>query len=707
MKTTASPPPAVSVVVPVYNGAATLDACLDALEAALPADTEVIVVDDGSTDATPDLLAQRPWRVIRHDAQGGTSAARNTGWRSSRGDVVVFLDADMVVEPTALRRMLALLEEDPSIQGVNGFVDLEPGAPGLTSAFANTSIHYQHRRHGPRVASAYTAICALRRDVLRGMGGWDERWFSRYADDVVTRFHLPQRSLAADPHIHGKHLKAVGLWGLAKHRFNVGWFFVQSVRAHSDRLASNPGLALLSYRYPLSTAGAALGLAGLGLGPLGAPLLVAGGTVFLGANLPFTVYTLRKRGPKEAAATLPLCGVEAVSYLTGMGLGLASTAATTPHGQRLQRRRDSAAFALRYLTAGLSRRRAERAPLFLTVFVTQRCHAACGHCLCGPAAHRTAADRELRLQDYRRMASRLPPTPKLIITGGEPFLREDLAEITAAFHDGATRSRQITIPTTGWHTDRILAFLELLLPSRPKLTLELQLSIDGVGEEHDAIRGSGAFDRLMHTWRALHAARARFPGLVPRFVFTFSAVTQRSFERCFRYVTETLGCDRMDMVLVRGKTADPAFPTDVDLAQYQKAATMLQGLEDRRARRSPLGRLLAARPALEREIITAHAQGKPMLDSCTAGSLVAVITETGELKPCELRTESFGNLRDVDFDLGALWHSSPARAFRDEVKAGGCYCTFETTVRTGMSFEPRWMWRLVKRSVRGGGSPRG
>ena len=692
----------LSVVVPVHNGAATLGPCLVALTAALPPGAEVIVVDDGSTDGTAALLEGWPFTVVRHAEQRGTSAARNSGWRATSGEIVVFLDADMVLEPSALERLVAVMDAEPGLLGVNGFVDIEPGAGGLVSAFANTSIHYQHQGHGTRVASAYTAICGLRRDTLQGMGGWDERWFSRYADDVVTRFHLPSGSLAAHPEIRGRHLKSVTPWGLAKHRFNVGWFFVHSVLAHRVRLAKHPGLAVLSARYPLSTVGMGSAVVGLGLapllGPVSIPLVLGGSATFLAANLPFAAYTLQHRGPVEAAAALPLCAVESASYLAGMGWGAARSTKPVERVRRLRSTLDKLAFGARYLGAGLSRRRAGRSPLFLTLFVTTRCHAACGHCLCGTPEQRTPASEELSLAELRRLAQRLPPTPKLLLTGGEPFLRDDLAAIAAAFHDSASHTRQITIPSTGWHTQRILDFVEDLLLSRPGLELELQLSLDGVGADHDAIRGPGAFDALMRTWAALRAARTRFPRLVPRFNFTFSHATQHGFERCFRYVTEELGCDRMDMVLVRGDTADPSFEQGVDLGLYRNAAALLQTLEDRRAAGRPLGRLLAARPALEREIIAAHAANEPQLSGCTAGSLVAVVTETGELKPCELRTESFGNLRDVDFELEALWHGPKAEAFRSEVQGGGCHCTFETTVRTGMTFEPRWMWRVVKRA---------
>jgi glycosyltransferase involved in cell wall biosynthesis len=93
----------VSVVIPTHNRAPVLARCLDALEH--QGADEVVVVDDGSADETPAVLAEYAWvRSVRREKAGGRSAAKNTGMKSARGEVVLFLDDDAIAEPGLVER---------------------------------------------------------------------------------------------------------------------------------------------------------------------------------------------------------------------------------------------------------------------------------------------------------------------------------------------------------------------------------------------------------------------------------------------------------------------------------------------------------------------------------------------------------------------------------------------------------------------------
>ncbi len=76
------------------------------------------------------------------------------------------------------------------------------------------------------------------------------------------------------------------------------------------------------------------------------------------------------------------------------------------------------------------------------------------------------------------------------------------------------------------------------------------------------------------------------------------------------------------------------------------------------------------------------------MKGCLAGVATAVVSETGELYPCEILDRSLGNLRDVDMDFQRLWQSPRARAFRREQRSSTCACTFETNVRTTLTLRP-------------------
>jgi glycosyltransferase involved in cell wall biosynthesis len=108
-------PPEVTVVIAAYNAETFLGETLASVFAQSLANIEVIVVDDGSTDRTPEILGSAPDRrlkVIRRE-NGGVSAARNTGLAAALAPYVFFLDADDILLPNALERMVAVLERSP------------------------------------------------------------------------------------------------------------------------------------------------------------------------------------------------------------------------------------------------------------------------------------------------------------------------------------------------------------------------------------------------------------------------------------------------------------------------------------------------------------------------------------------------------------------------------------------------------------------
>jgi len=108
--------PLVSVVIPAFNAAATLPATLDSVLAQTYPHIEIIVVDDGSRDGTPDVLARYAPRVRGlRQANGGLAAARNAGLAAARGELVALLDADDLCEPERIGAQAALMMARPDV----------------------------------------------------------------------------------------------------------------------------------------------------------------------------------------------------------------------------------------------------------------------------------------------------------------------------------------------------------------------------------------------------------------------------------------------------------------------------------------------------------------------------------------------------------------------------------------------------------------
>jgi O-antigen biosynthesis protein len=167
-----APWPRVTVVVASYNGAATLGRCLDSLAGLNYPDYEVIVVDDGSRDATPEIARRYPFRCIRVE-NGGLSRARNLGIAAATGQVVAFLDSDAYADPDWLYFLVTALEEQgaAAVGGPNlcpaedGFVaqcvDHAPGNP------THVLIDDELAEHVPGCNMAF------RKEALEAIGRFD------------------------------------------------------------------------------------------------------------------------------------------------------------------------------------------------------------------------------------------------------------------------------------------------------------------------------------------------------------------------------------------------------------------------------------------------------------------------------------------------------------------------------------------------------
>jgi glycosyltransferase involved in cell wall biosynthesis len=183
---------AVSVVVPVLNGGETIGDLLTALthQVGVPRDSTVIVVDNGSTDSTPQVVSRFPVTYLQESVPG-PSAARNRGVSHARGDVVVFVDADTLPTRHWLAEMTA-----PFVDGNNVVVggralayrSTTPAQRFMARLGARRLEHDFFRSRVPYVGAGGMAV---RREALIAVGGWDERL--RTAEDLDVCVRLVRR----------------------------------------------------------------------------------------------------------------------------------------------------------------------------------------------------------------------------------------------------------------------------------------------------------------------------------------------------------------------------------------------------------------------------------------------------------------------------------------------------------------------------------
>lgn len=216
--------PVLSVIVPVYNSSADLARCLDALSQSVRGDRdyggfEVVVVDDGSTEAIEPIVAPYGYRYQRIDGPGGPARARNRGAGFARGDVLVFVDADVCVHTDTLARFAARFDGDETIDAVIGTYDDAPAHPSFLSQYKNLFHHYVHQDADGVVSTFWSGCGAMRKDVYLKFGGFDEKRYRRPAIEDIelgTWMTKAGHKIVLDQTVRCKHLKQWTLRGLIK-----------------------------------------------------------------------------------------------------------------------------------------------------------------------------------------------------------------------------------------------------------------------------------------------------------------------------------------------------------------------------------------------------------------------------------------------------------------------------------------------------------
>lgn len=187
--------PLVTVVVPAYNCQRTLPRCLRSLVAqTYPTErVELIVVDDGSTDATAACAVETigDWAgafLLVRQANGGPARARNAGIRAAHGAIVAFIDADCAAARDWLREIVASLEVHAEAAGVGGPLEIHTGG-SLVASYLRTTAFYRHRLRGNRVDYLLTQNAGFRREALRQVGGFADQW-GAWCEDADLSFRL-------------------------------------------------------------------------------------------------------------------------------------------------------------------------------------------------------------------------------------------------------------------------------------------------------------------------------------------------------------------------------------------------------------------------------------------------------------------------------------------------------------------------------------
>ena len=228
--------PAVTVVVPVYNGALTLGACLDSLLSLdyPPEKLEILVVDNASIDGTAQILKDYgPALRVTHEPKRGRPAACNRGIREAAWEIIAMTDADCVLDPRWLLSLVAPLQaEDVGLVG-GKILSIHPDRP---IELFGEQIHDNAAAIAQRFPSVIGMSWACRRSILNELHGFDEQFLRVQDSDLSFRIAEAGYRLVYAPGAILYHHNEETLWGLYQEGYKHGHWSVLWCRKHAAAL---------------------------------------------------------------------------------------------------------------------------------------------------------------------------------------------------------------------------------------------------------------------------------------------------------------------------------------------------------------------------------------------------------------------------------------------------------------------------------------
>ena len=214
-------------------------------------------------------------------------------------------------------------------------------------------------------------------------------------------------------------------------------------------------------------------------------------------------------------------------------------------------------------------------PPFLILFINSICNMKCEHCFYWSSLNRKD---DLTKEEIFALSRSLGRIENLNLSGGEPFLRKEFAEICRQFirHN---KVRQIYVPTNGWYTGKMVEQISLTLQEREIELFAVELSLDGMPEFHDKFRvAPGSFARAMQTYDALAKLQERDPRLRIHAISTATGINMDEVKRLSTYLFDR--CPKMDhhnLAIIRGDRKNPSLQGP-NLQQYQDLYQYIRGL---------------------------------------------------------------------------------------------------------------------------------
>jgi len=298
-------------------------------------------------------------------------------------------------------------------------------------------------------------------------------------------------------------------------------------------------------------------------------------------------------------------------------------------------------------------------PSILTLNVNNWCNSKCKTCNIWMNNPVEKIKEELALKEFQKIFAHYGKTYWITVTGGEPFLRKDLTDIIKTVYE-KTGPKLMTITTNGTIPEKIASLTSQILGSCKKLNLIVNVSLDGIGKQHDGIRGfKGNYERVVQTVNGLKALNQdRLTVGINSIISVFNV---SDFLKIYKHITEDLKPDSYiaEIAENRAKLSNMKLKITPETNDYQKVLLFLIDSLKRENREKSVPEIVRIlRIEFYRYLMKAYTLKN------FEGIASAYIMHNGDISVSDSRPYVIGNLREVDYDFKKLWFNENAENFR-------------------------------------------
>lgn len=341
----------------------------------------------------------------------------------------------------------------------------------------------------------------------------------------------------------------------------------------------------------------------------------------------------------------------------------------------------------------------------LVYFVTARCNARCDFCLYKTQIEAEDYSKELRPNEVEEIARNFGEISYLAISGGEPFLRSDLYFLIDPFLRYC-KTRVVDIPSNFAFGDSIVDTMSELLAKHPNVIFDLQLSIDGIGSLHNESRKvSNLYQKALGNFKRAQELRQSFANLRLKVNVVYLPRNKDNLGEIEKELTSQLDADRY-ILSYPNKVIDLNCESHDfnDYSEYCRWAERFSALGKRP--QGLYGAGMRAARVMHNEILGDAISGRrAMGEVCEAGRRTLVLSENGDVYPCENLWHLIGNLRSENYRIRSILDGEAYAKFRENfLGPKKCNCTWGcaalNSATTGKRFVPRLGAQLAKEMLK-------